>query len=47
MMEDEDESVLAAASATMHDLRFLDQDHWVETMMKALDHPVPWFGATW
>lgn len=41
MMEDEDESVLAAASATMHDLRFLDQDHWVETMMKALDHPVP------
>jgi len=41
MMADEDESVLAAASATMHDLRFLDQDHWVETMMKALDHPVP------
>ncbi len=41
MMQDDDESVLAAASATMHDLRFLDQDVWVATMMDALDHPAP------
>jgi hypothetical protein len=25
----------------MHDLRFLDQDVWVATMMDALDHPAP------
>jgi hypothetical protein len=41
MMQDDDESVMAAASATMHDLRFLDQDVWVATMMDALDHPAP------
>lgn len=39
MLEDEDESVLAAASATMHDLRFLDEDRWISTMHAALDHP--------
>ena len=41
MLEDEDESVLAAASATMHDLRFLDEDRWVATMQRALHHPAP------
>jgi hypothetical protein len=41
MLDDDDESVLAAASATMHDLRFLDEDRWIATMKDALKHPAP------
>jgi hypothetical protein len=39
MLEDEDESVLAAASATIGDLRFLDKDLWADKIRELCDHP--------
>lgn len=38
MLEDEDESVLAAASATIGDLRFLDKDMWADKIRELCDH---------
>ena len=38
MLEDEDESVLAAASATVGDLRFLDKDMWADKIRELCDH---------
>ena len=39
MLEDEDESVLAAASATVGDLRFLDEAVWADKILDLCDHP--------
>ena len=41
MLDDDDEGVLAAASSTVGDLRFLDVDLWVNTMMTLSKHPLP------
>jgi len=38
MLEDEDESVLAAASATIGDLRFLDKNLWADKIRELCDH---------
>jgi len=39
MLEDDDESVLAAASATVGDLRFLDKDMWADKIAELCSHP--------
>ena len=41
MLMDEDESVLAAASATVGDLKFLDEDVWADRLVSLLEHDVP------
>ena len=41
MLEDEDEGVLAAASSTVGDLRFLDVEKWADTMAELSKHPLP------
>ena len=41
MLKDEDEGVLAAASATVGDLRFLDVEQWADTMAELSTHPLP------
>ena len=41
MLQDEDEGVLAAASATVGDLRFLDVERWADTMAELSKHPLP------
>ena len=41
MLKDEDESVLAAASATVGDLKFLDEDVWADRLASLLEHDVP------
>ena len=41
MLADEDEGVLAAASATVGDLRFLDAEKWADTMAELSNHPLP------
>ena len=41
MLEDQDEGVLAAASSTVGDLRFLDAELWADTMSKLAKHPLP------
>lgn len=41
MLKDEDEGVLAAASATVGDLRFLDSELWADTMAELAVHPLP------
>ena len=38
MLEDDDESVLAAASATVGDLRFLDKEMWADKILELCDH---------
>tara|TARA_B100000767_G_scaffold264683_1_gene279860 strand:+ start:322 stop:1788 length:1467 start_codon:yes stop_codon:yes gene_type:complete len=38
MLEDEDESVLAAASATIGDLKFLDKDMWADKINELCGH---------
>lgn len=38
MLEDKDESVLAAASATVGDLRFLDKEMWANKILELCDH---------
>jgi hypothetical protein len=38
MLEDEDESVLAAASATVGDLRFLDKEMWADKIAELCGH---------
>lgn len=40
MLEDKDESVLAAASATVGDLRFIDQELWANRIKELCSHPV-------
>jgi hypothetical protein len=40
MLDDEDESVLAAASATVGDLRFIDQELWANRIKELCSHPV-------
>ena len=40
MLMDEDESVLAAASATVGDLKFLDEDVWADRLASLLNHDV-------
>ena len=37
-LEDKDESVLAAASATVGDLRFLDKEMWANKILELCDH---------
>lgn len=39
MLADEDESVLAAASATIGDLRFLDESMWADKILELCNHP--------
>ena len=41
MLQDKDEGVLAAASSTVGDLRFLDAELWVDTMLTLAEHPLP------
>lgn len=41
MLQDEDEGVLAAASSTVGDLRFLDVEKWADTMAVLSTHPLP------
>ena len=41
MLQDEDENVLAAASATVGDLKFLDYDVWADRLVTLLDHDSP------
>jgi len=41
MLQDEDEGVLAAASSTVGDLRFLDVERWADTMAELSKHPLP------
>lgn len=41
MLKSEDDSVLAAASATVGDLKFLDQDRWADEILNLVDHPSP------
>ena len=41
MLEDEDESVLAAASATIGDLRFLDKEMWANKIDELCGHHSP------
>jgi len=41
MLLDDDESVLAAASATVGDLKFLDEDVWADRLVSLLHHEVP------
>ncbi|MDA9117257.1 hypothetical protein N9J16_00760 [Candidatus Poseidoniaceae archaeon] len=41
MLKDEDEGVLAAASSTVGDLRFLDAELWADTMAELSSHPLP------
>ena len=38
MLEDDDESVLAAASATVGDLRFLDKEMWADKIEELCSH---------
>ena len=38
MLEDDDESVLAAASATVGDLRFLDKEMWADKILELCSH---------
>tara|TARA_B110000444_G_C18850916_1_gene605504 strand:+ start:92 stop:1558 length:1467 start_codon:yes stop_codon:yes gene_type:complete len=38
MLEDEDENVLAAASATIGDLRFIDKEMWANKIRELCDH---------
>ena len=38
MLGDEDESVLAAASATIGDLRFIDKEMWANKIRELCDH---------
>jgi len=39
MLEDDDESVLAAASATVGDLRFINQEIWADKISELCSHP--------
>jgi len=41
MLVDDDESVLAAASATVGDLRFLDQNLWADRIKELISHKAP------
>lgn len=41
MLEDDDESVLAAASATVGDLKFLDQELWADRIKELIEHDAP------
>ena len=41
MLKSEDEGVLAAASSTVGDLRFLDVELWAETLLELSKHPLP------
>ncbi len=41
MLKDDDEGVLAAASSTVGDLRFLDVELWADTMVDLSTHPLP------
>ncbi len=41
MLESDDENVLAAASATVGDLRFLDEDKFSDTLLRLCSHPLP------
>ena len=40
MLESEDESVLAAASATVGDLKYLDKDQWADRLASLVHHPL-------
>jgi hypothetical protein len=40
MLASEDEGVLAAASATVGDVKFLDKDQWADRLRQLVDHPL-------
>jgi hypothetical protein len=41
MLASEDEGVLAAASATVGDVKFLDKEQWADRLRQLVDHPLP------
>ena len=41
MLKSEDEGVLAAASSTVGDLRFIDTELWADTLLELSTHPLP------
>lgn len=41
MLTSEDEGVLAAASATVGDVKFLDKEQWADRLRQLADHPLP------
>ncbi|MEK9651264.1 MAG: hypothetical protein VW102_03605, partial [Poseidonia sp.] len=40
MLASEDEGVLAAASATVGDVKYLDKDQWADRLRQLVDHPL-------
>ncbi len=41
MLASEDEGVLAAASATVGDVKFLDKEQWADRLRQLVNHPLP------
>ena len=41
MLNSSDEGVLAAASATVGDVKYLDKDQWADRLKQLVDHPLP------
>ena len=41
MLASDDEGVLAAASATVGDVKFLDKEQWADRLRQLVDHPLP------
>ena len=41
MLQSEDEVVLAAASATVGDVKYLDKEAWADRLRQLVDHPLP------
>jgi hypothetical protein len=41
MLASPDEGVLAAASATVGDVKYLDKDQWADRLRQLVDHPLP------
>ena len=41
MLQSDDEGVLAAASATVGDVKYLDKEQWADRLRQLCDHPLP------
>jgi HEAT repeat protein len=41
MLTSQDEGVLAAASATVGDVKYLDQEQWADRLRQLVNHPLP------
>ena len=41
MLASDDEGVLAAASATVGDVKYLDKEQWADRLRQLVDHPLP------